>query len=66
MSLKDKPYYFLTDRSTLMHYLVDNRDNKKARFLYYPKKYETMTSQQMQRDQIKLNGKLLMWSVFNK
>lgn len=42
--LKDKPFYFLTDRDTKYTFLVDNREGTAKRHLYFPDQYETMTS----------------------
>ena len=66
MSLKDKPYYFLTDRSTWMHYLVDNRSQPNQRHLFYPTAYESRRAGQIQNLQMKMTAKLLLWSMWNK
>ena len=47
MSLKDKQYYFLTDRSTLFQYLVDNRTGTPQKHIFYPTIYETMKAAQI-------------------
>jgi len=34
--LKEKPFYFLTDRDTKYTFLVDNRTGEPQKHVYYP------------------------------
>lgn len=45
--LKDKPFYFLTDRDTKYTFLIDNRRGDAQRHLYLPDQFETMTSKEL-------------------
>jgi hypothetical protein len=65
MSLKDKKYYFLTNHSTFFRYLVDNSSGNAHHYLFYPKRYETMSASQIGRFERRLCFKLVWWSVFN-
>jgi hypothetical protein len=45
--LKEKPFYFLTDRDSKYTFLVDNRADKPKKHLYYPDQFETMSSKEI-------------------
>lgn len=66
MSLRDKPYYFLTDRTTLFHYLVDNRTGTPQKHIFYPSMYETMKASEIAKFEHKLVRKFLRWGILNK
>ena len=63
--LKEKPFYFLTDRDTKYTYLVDNRTQQPQKHLYYPSQFETMTASQIRAYKWKLVQQLMRWSLFN-
>ena len=66
MSLSSKEYYFLTDRSTLFHYLIDNRQSPPQPHIFYPTIYETMKPKQIKKYENKLVRRFLWWSLFNR
>lgn len=66
MSLSQKDFYFLTDRSTLFRYFVDNSSGKSKRYIFYPRKYEQMTDKQIIKYERKLNINFLWWAIRNK
>ena len=63
--LKEKPFYFLTDRETKYTFLVDNRKGDAQRHLYLPDQFETMTSKQVRDYKWNLVYRLMWWGVFN-
>lgn len=64
MNLTQKPFYFITDRETLYQYFVDNISGK--RYIYYPKEYEKMTENQINKYQRSMVRKFIWWSLWNK
>lgn len=58
--LKDKPFYFLTDRDTHYTYFVDNTQQQKH--LYYPQQFETMSPQQIRNYKWALVRSLILWA----
>jgi hypothetical protein len=63
--LKEKPFYFLTDRDTHYTYLIDNRQPAPQRHLYYPEQWETMSSIQIRTSKWQLVYQLMQWSILN-
>lgn len=64
--LKEKPFYFLTDRDTKYTYLVDNRTPAdQHRHLYYPDQFETMTASQIRAYKWNMVLQLMRWAPFN-
>lgn len=61
--LKDKPFYFLTDRDTHYTYFVDNTAHQKH--LYYPQQFETMSPQQIRNTKWSLVRSLILWAPFH-
>lgn len=49
MSLGNKDFYFLTNRTTFFRYFVDNTSGTPHKYLFYPRKYETMTDKQIHK-----------------
>ena len=63
--LKEKPFYFLTDRETKYTYFVDNRGTEPQKHLYYPEQFETMSGSQIRSYKWKMVNQLMRWSLFN-
>ena len=61
--LKDKPFYFLTDRETKYTFLVDNRAGDGQRHLYLPDQFETMTSKEVREYKWRLVYRLMWWGM---
>lgn len=66
MSLSKKDFYFITNHSTMFRYFVDNSSGKPQRYLFYPEKYELMTSRQIIKYERNLVLKFLWWGLRNK
>jgi hypothetical protein len=62
--LKEKPYYFITDRTTKYTFLVDNRPPSPAKHLYLPEQWETMTAGELRTYKWKLVRRFMWWSLF--
>lgn len=65
MSVHDKSFYFLTNRSTHYRYFVDNTSSKPEHYIFYPKKYEKMTDRQIRKYERSLASKFIWWGIFN-
>lgn len=66
--LKEKPFYFITDRETHYTFLINNATQSQKqnhRYLYYPDQFETMTTKQIKSYKNSLVNKLMWWSLFN-
>lgn len=64
--LKEKPFYFITDRDTKYTFLVDNRGGAAKRHLYLPDQFETMTARQVREYRWGLASRLLWWGLRNQ
>ncbi len=63
--LKDKPYYFLTDRETHQTYLITQHNQKREKHVYIPEEFETMGPKQKEKHMAKLRNRFLTWSLMN-
>jgi hypothetical protein len=64
--LKEKPFYFLTDRDTKYTFLVDNRQGKAHRHLYLPDQFERMTSREVREYKWRLVYRFMWWGLLNR